>query len=113
MCDHHRPMTERMLPDVEVIDLAPGLWIWRLEHPAWNPDVDWQQVVTCVCADAGSERWLLPASAKMRAANGGCSIHFYRLMTRPKFGTASPTGRRRLWPCSLRIICGRPGAIGR
>ena len=48
-----------MSPNVEVIDLAPGLWIWRLEHPAWKPDVDWQQVVTCVCVDAGSERWLL------------------------------------------------------
>jgi hypothetical protein len=52
-------MTERMLPNVEVIDLAPGLWIWRLEHPTWNPDVDWQQMVTCVCVDAGSELWLL------------------------------------------------------
>src|SRR5258708_15406061 len=59
MCDPPRPMTERMLPNVEVIDLAPGPWIWRLEHPAWNPDVDWQQVVTCVCVDAGTERWLL------------------------------------------------------
>jgi hypothetical protein len=48
-----------MLPNVDVIDLAPGLWIWRLEHPAWKPDVDWQQVVTCVCVDAGRERWLL------------------------------------------------------
>ena len=48
-----------MLPDVQVIDLAPDLWIWRIEHPAWNPDVDWQQVVTCVCVDAGRERWLL------------------------------------------------------
>jgi hypothetical protein len=44
---------------VEVIDLAPGLWIWRLEHPGWKPDVDWQQVVTCVCVDADAERWLL------------------------------------------------------
>src|SRR5262249_23519958 len=25
----------------------------------WNADVDWQQVVTCVCVDAGSERWLI------------------------------------------------------
>src|SRR5258708_12673149 len=57
MCDPPRPMTERMLPNVEVIDITPGLWIWRLEHPAW--DVDWQQVVTCVCVDAGTERWLL------------------------------------------------------
>jgi hypothetical protein len=52
-------MTERTSPTVEVIDLAPGLWIWRLPHPRWRPDVDWQQVVTCVCVDAGGERWLL------------------------------------------------------
>lgn len=52
-------MTERSSPNVEVIDLAPGLWIWRLEHPAWNPHVDWQEVVTCTCVDAGDERWLL------------------------------------------------------
>src|SRR5215472_12050398 len=58
-CDHPRPMTERTSPNVEVIDLAPGLWIWRLEHPAWNEHADWQEVVTCVCADGGSERWLL------------------------------------------------------
>ena len=52
-------MTKRTTPNVEVIDLAPGLWIWRLEHPGWRPSVDWQQVVTCVCADAEDERWLL------------------------------------------------------
>ena len=40
-----------MLPNVEVIDLAPGIWIWRLEHPGWRSGVDWQQVVT-----AGSEQ---------------------------------------------------------
>jgi hypothetical protein len=52
-------MRERAAPDVEVIDLAPGLWIWRLEHPAWNEHCDWQEVVTCVCVDAEDERWLL------------------------------------------------------
>src|SRR5262249_50328765 len=52
-------MTTRTSPNVQVIDLAPGLWIWRLEHPGWNPHVDWQEVVTCVCVDAGRERWLL------------------------------------------------------
>jgi hypothetical protein len=52
-------MTVGSSPNVEVVDLAPGLWIWRLEHPAWREDVDWQEVVTCVCVDAGAERWLL------------------------------------------------------
>jgi Ankyrin repeats (many copies) len=52
-------MTAERLPSVEVMDLAPGLWIWRLEHPGWTEGVDWQQVVTCVCVDVGGERWLL------------------------------------------------------
>jgi hypothetical protein len=49
-------MSERTSPNVEVIDLAPGLWIWRLEHPRWKSDHDWQQVVTCVCVEVGGER---------------------------------------------------------
>jgi hypothetical protein len=52
-------MTDRTSTDVEVIDLAPGLWIWRLEHPGWRPDTDWQKIVTSVCVDAGPERWLI------------------------------------------------------
>ena len=52
-------MTKRTSPNVADIDLAPGLWIWRLEHPSWNEHCDWQEVVTCVRVDAGGERWLL------------------------------------------------------
>jgi hypothetical protein len=52
-------MTKRSSPNLEIIDLAPGLWIWRLEHPGWHEGADWQEVVTCVCVDAGGERWLL------------------------------------------------------
>jgi hypothetical protein len=44
---------------VVVSDLAPGLWIWRLDHPGWKPDADWPPTVTCVCVDSGGERWLL------------------------------------------------------
>ena len=44
---------------MEVFDLAPGLWIWRLEHPRWHEGADWQEVVMSVCVDAGGERWLL------------------------------------------------------
>jgi hypothetical protein len=35
------------LPDVDVIDLAPGLWIWRLEHPAWNPGAAQGELFGC------------------------------------------------------------------
>ncbi|MGW5366613.1 hypothetical protein [Actinopolymorpha pittospori] len=52
-------MSHRVSPNVEVVDLAPGLWIWRLEHPNWSQGHDWQEVVTSVCVDAGAERWLL------------------------------------------------------
>ena len=48
-----------MPSNAQVIDIAPGLWIWRLAHPGWKEGVDWQRVVTCVCVDAGQERWLL------------------------------------------------------
>src|SRR5262249_13795074 len=57
-CDHPA-VAERTKPSVEVIDLAPGLWAWRLEHPMWNEHCDWPEVVTSTCVDAGDERWLL------------------------------------------------------
>ena len=35
--------------------MAPGLWIWRREHPAWTPDVDWERFVTSTCVESGGE----------------------------------------------------------
>ncbi len=52
-------MVKRSAPNVRVVDLAPGLWIWRLEHPHWSDGHDWPEVVTSVCVDAGDERWVL------------------------------------------------------
>ncbi|SDS38304.1 ankyrin repeat domain-containing protein [Microlunatus soli] len=46
-------------PDVEVIDLEPGLWIWRQQHPSWKEGHDWPEVVTSVCVDVGDQRWVL------------------------------------------------------
>jgi glyoxylase-like metal-dependent hydrolase (beta-lactamase superfamily II) len=39
----------------EVRDIAPGLWIWRVEHPSWGPDADWEPLVTSTCVASGSE----------------------------------------------------------
>jgi hypothetical protein len=39
----------------DVHDVAPGLWVWRLRHPAWAPGVDWEPLVTSTCVAAGGE----------------------------------------------------------
>jgi glyoxylase-like metal-dependent hydrolase (beta-lactamase superfamily II) len=44
---------------VEVRDVAPGLWLWRLEHPAWWPGLGWEQLVASTCVESGGEVTLL------------------------------------------------------
>jgi hypothetical protein len=45
--------------DLEVRDVAPGLWIWRLEHPDWTPGVEWAPPVSSTCVESGGEVALL------------------------------------------------------
>ncbi len=40
---------------VEIRDVAPGLWIWRLEHPGWRQGLDWEPTVTSTCVESGGE----------------------------------------------------------
>ena len=44
---------------VEIRDVAPGLWLWRVEHPDWSPDSDWEPAVTSTVVETGSEVALL------------------------------------------------------
>jgi hypothetical protein len=39
----------------QLVDVAPGLWVWRLQHPDWAPDVDWEPFVTSTCVESGGE----------------------------------------------------------
>ena len=53
---------------VELRDIAPGLWIWRLEHPHWKPGQGWEPIVASTCVQSGGETLVLdplapPASA--------------------------------------------------
>ena len=48
---------------VEVHDLAPGLWIWRLAYPDWRPEAGWPELVTSTCVKSGGEVALLDALA--------------------------------------------------
>ncbi|MGH3052244.1 MAG: hypothetical protein ACRDM8_04700 [Gaiellaceae bacterium] len=43
--------------------MAPGLWIWRREHPDWKPGLGWEGMVTSTCVESGGEVALLDALA--------------------------------------------------
>jgi glyoxylase-like metal-dependent hydrolase (beta-lactamase superfamily II) len=43
----------------EIIDAAPGLWVWRVEHPDWAPEAGWEPLVTSTCVESGGEVALL------------------------------------------------------
>jgi hypothetical protein len=47
----------------EVRDVAPGLWIWRLSHPAWRSGLDWAETVSSTCVEGGGEVAVLDALA--------------------------------------------------
>jgi hypothetical protein len=53
---------------VEVRDVAPGLWIWRTEHPDWAPQVDWEPLVTSTCVESNGEVAVLDALAPPEGA---------------------------------------------
>jgi hypothetical protein len=44
---------------VELRDVAAGLWIWRLVHPAWKPNQGWEPVVASTCVGSGGETLVL------------------------------------------------------
>src|SRR5215471_11522621 len=48
-------MCKRQQRPVEIRDVAPGLWIWRLEHPRWKPGQGWEPIVACTCVESGGE----------------------------------------------------------
>ena len=47
----------------EIRDIAPGLWIWRQEHPDWAPHLAWEPTVTSTCVESRGEVLLLDALA--------------------------------------------------
>jgi glyoxylase-like metal-dependent hydrolase (beta-lactamase superfamily II) len=44
-----------MAAKFEVIDVAPGLWLWRIVHPHWKRGNDWQPIVTSTVVESGGE----------------------------------------------------------
>src|SRR5829696_2186749 len=44
---------------VEVIDVRPGLWLWRQPHPDWDAGADWEPEVSSYAVTSGGVRWLV------------------------------------------------------
>jgi hypothetical protein len=44
---------------VELRDVAPGLWLWRVPHPDWDGNESWQPEVACFAVESGGARLLL------------------------------------------------------
>lgn len=38
-----------------MIDVAPGLWLWRVDHPEWHEDVGWEPPVSSTVVESGGE----------------------------------------------------------
>jgi glyoxylase-like metal-dependent hydrolase (beta-lactamase superfamily II) len=44
---------------VDLRNVAAGLWIWRLEHPDWKPGQGWEPLVASTCVESGNETLVL------------------------------------------------------
>jgi hypothetical protein len=70
---------QNMQLGVELRDVAPGLWIWRLEHPDWKPDEGWEPVVASTFVESGGETLVLDPLAP----SAGAAEFWERLDARP------------------------------
>jgi hypothetical protein len=64
---------------VELLDVASGLWVWRLVHPEWRSGLDWEQRVSSTCVETGGEVAVIDPLAPPEDA----SEVWERLDTRP------------------------------
>jgi hypothetical protein len=37
------------------LDVAPGLWLWQVDHPDWHPEADWRPAVASTVAETAGE----------------------------------------------------------
>jgi glyoxylase-like metal-dependent hydrolase (beta-lactamase superfamily II) len=65
----------------EIRDVAPGLWLWRLEHPDWTRESGWEPPVASTCVSSGGEVALLDPLAP--PAGGDAGELWARLDARP------------------------------
>jgi hypothetical protein len=51
----------------QIVDVATGLWLWRVEHPDWKPGQGWERSVSSTCVETGGEVRVLDPIAPPRA----------------------------------------------
>ena len=50
---------------VEMRDVAPGLWLWRQPHPAWEEGGDWEPEVASFVVESRGEVVLIDSMAEV------------------------------------------------
>ena len=53
---------------VEVLDVAPGLWLWRQPHPSWQPGEGWNPDVSSFAVTSGGVSLVLDPLAPAPSA---------------------------------------------
>jgi hypothetical protein len=49
--------------DVEIRDVADGLWVWRFENPFWKSGLGWEPLTTSTYVESGREILVLDPQA--------------------------------------------------
>ena len=58
----------------EVLDVAPGLWVWRSQNPWWRPEFDWEPLVTSTCVRSDGQTILLDPLAPPAGVAGEAKV---------------------------------------
>jgi glyoxylase-like metal-dependent hydrolase (beta-lactamase superfamily II) len=64
---------------VELLDVGPGLWLWRQRYPDWRPAAGWEPVVASTCVECGGEVAVIDALVP----EDGADVLWERLDARP------------------------------
>ena len=59
--NQERSMKHERKSRVEIRDVAPGLWLWRLEHSRWKAGQGWEPIVASRLFVLGCVRTLRPS----------------------------------------------------
>jgi hypothetical protein len=50
---------ETVAVETEIRDVTAGLWVWRVPHPDWTPEADWEPLVASTWVETAGEVALL------------------------------------------------------